>query len=371
MSSRAKTFDFVLSLVPIILTVIGISVIYSLVLGTDNDGLATKQAIIGLIGIVIMIATSFSDYRFFKSTTWITYFISLILLALVYFFGKTTNGAMNWLDLKFFQLQPSELAKIFLIIALSSYISSYIGKITWKRIFTSFLMLTPHLILILKEPDLGTAAVIVFAYIIILLLSKPDKTKLLTISVVLLAIISIFVMAYNGMKPFDKLLAEFQKDRIAIFLHPDLDPYGSGYNVTQAKITVGSGGILGSGLGKGTQSQLQFLPEPYTDFIFAGVAESYGFIGSLFFLLLYVLFILRFIDIAGLARDNFGTLVSFGIASMFFAQLLINVGMNLGLLPVTGIPLPFVSSGGTSLLVSYFSVGIAQSIYIRHKKISF
>jgi len=371
MALKVKTFDITVAVLPIIFMAVGISVIYSLVLGTNSEGMAIKQGVIALIGIGAMLAVSFSDYRFFRGISWITYLITVILLVLVNYFGKTTNGAMNWLDLGFFQLQPSELAKIFLTISLSSYFAPLIGKVKWSHIFYSLLLLAVPLVLVLKEPDLGTAVVIMFIYITILLLAKLSFSKIAIIFSIIAAVFTIGILAYLNVKPFGAILHDYQRDRITVFLKPDSDPYGRGYNVTQAKITVGSGGIIGNGLGKGTQSQLQFLPEPHTDFIFAGIAESYGFLGSFVLLGLYCYFIIRIIEIGSLARDNFGMLIVSGIAAMFFCQVLISVGMNLGLLPVTGIPLPFLSSGGTSLLISLFAVGLVESIYIRHKKISF
>ena len=371
MALKVKTFDLSIAIIPIIFLAVGISVIYSLVLGTNNDGLATKQAVIALIGLAVMFFVSFSDYRFFRGISWITYLISLVLLVLVNYFGKTTNGAMNWLDLKVFQLQPSELAKIFLIISLASYFAPIMGKIRWRNILMSLLLIAPPLALVLKEPDFGTAVVIVFAYIVILLLSKPSASKVIIISSIIAVVFATIVLAYLNVKPLDKIFHDYQRKRIEVFLNPDIDPYGQGYNVKQAQITVGSGGIIGRGLGKGSQSQLQFLPEPHTDFIFAGIAESYGFLGTFVLLGLYCFFIIRLIDIGAMARDNFGMLMVLGISAMFFCQVLISAGMSLGLLPVTGIPLPFLSYGGTSLLVSLFSVGLVQSVYIRHKKISF
>ncbi len=371
MPTKTKTFDFSLSIIPVICTVIGISVIYGLVLGTSNDGLASKQAFIAVAGIIIMLLASFSDYRFFRGIAPITYLISLALLILVNFHGKTTNGAENWLDLKFFQLQPSELAKLFLIVLISAYFSKYIGRIRWSNIIVSLLMLAPPLLLILKEPDLGTAVVIIISYLTILILSKPGAQKLTIMTLLIVAAFGVMTLSYKNVGPFGRMLATYQKARIAVFLNPSLDPYGRGYNIKQAQITVGSGGIIGKGLGKGSQSQLQFLPEAHTDFIFAGIAESYGFLGSFVLLVLYCFFIVRLIDIAAQARDNFGMLLVFGIASMFLVQLVISVGMNLGMLPVTGIPLPFLSYGGTSLLISFFAVGLAQSVYVRHHKINF
>ncbi len=371
MSKKIKTFDYSLVIIALIFLAVSVSVIYSLVFGGTNDGLGLKQALIGGIGIVSMIAVSFIDYRFFRGTSWIFYIISMILLILVNFIGKTANGAENWIDLKFFQLQPSEVAKICLIFSYATFFSDKIGKIKWRDILVSILMLLPPLVLILIEPDLGTAMVIVFIYFIMLILSKPSKIQLAAIFVTIAIGISTIALAYLDIKPFGQMFKDYQRKRIEVFLNPNMDPYGRGYNVKQAQITIGSGGITGKNLGKGTQSQLQFLPEAHTDFIFAGIAESFGFLGCIVLLFLYCYFIVRIITIAQLALDNFGMLIAFGVAAMFFFQVLENVGMNLGLLPVTGIPLPFLSSGGTSLLVSFLSIGIVESIFIRHKKLSF
>jgi len=368
---RNKTFDLSLVIIPIIFLVVSVSVIYSLVLGTASEGLGLKQAIVGIVGLVILAAVSFLDYRFFRGTSWIFYSISIILLVLVDLFGKTANGAENWIDLKVFQLQPSEVAKIFLIFSLAAFFCEKIGKIRWRDIIKSFLMLALPLALILKEPDLGTGMVIVFIYLVFLFVSRPTKIQTSVILGVAVLLFSFVALSYLNIKPFGSAMKTYQRERITIFLHPEADPYGRGYNIKQAQITIGSGGILGRNLGKGSQSQLQFLPEAQTDFIFAGIAESFGFIGGFVLLALYCLLLIRLVDIANLARDNYGMLVAFGVAAMVFVQVLENVGMNLGLLPVTGIPLPFLSSGGTSLIVSLFSLGVVESIYIRHKQITF
>lgn len=371
MPNKIKTFDFSLVIITLIFLAVSVAVIYSLVFGGTNEGLGLKQALVGGIGIVAMILTSFIDYRFFRGTAWIFYIISMALLILVYFVGKTANGAENWIDLKFFQLQPSEVAKIFLIFSFATFFSEKIGKLRWRDILWSIFMLLPPLGLILIEPDLGTATVIVFIYFTMLILSKPSKIQLGVIFVSILIGISIIALAYLNIKPFGKMFEDYQRKRIEVFLNPNLDPYGRGYNVKQAQITIGSGGITGKGLGKGTQSQLQFLPEAQTDFIFAGIAESFGFFGCIILLSLYCYFIVRIIAVAQLALDNFGMLIAFGVAAMFLFQVLENVGMSLGLLPVTGITLPFLSYGGTSLLISFFAVGVVESIFIRHRKLSF
>ncbi|MEI7792069.1 MAG: rod shape-determining protein RodA [Candidatus Berkelbacteria bacterium] len=371
MPTKIRTFDFSLLVLPIIFTTVGVSLIYSLVMGTANDGLGLKQGMIAIVGLAMMLVFSFSDYRYFKGTAWIFYAVSLILLVWVYIFGKSVNGAMNWIDLKIFRLQPSELEKISLIFTLSAYFSNKTNKIKWQHILVSLLILLVPLALILLEPDLGTAIIICFIYITILLASKPTKSQIAVIVGVVLAIFICAFLAFKGTKPFQNVLHDYQRQRIAVFLKPDLDPYGRGYNVKQAQITIGSGNLIGKGLGKGSQSQLQFLPEAHTDFIFAGIAESFGFLGTSVFLVLYCFLLTRILEIGARARDNFGMLCAFGVFGMFFFQALISVGMNIGFLPVTGIPLPFMSYGGTSLLVSMMAVGLIQSVFIRHEKITF
>lgn len=371
MPLKIKTFDIVLPIIPIMILMASITVIYSLVFNTVDSNLAFRQAIFALIGLLGMGVVSFIDYRMFRGITWIFYIIGILLLLYVDFFGKAAGGAMRWINLGFFQLQPSELAKVFLIMSFSAFFSKKIGKLKWRDIFISALILLPPLLLVLKEPDLGTALVLCFIYVILLLFSKPTKIQYLIITIVLLTLTSTSLLAAFNVKPFDKLIHDYQRNRILTFVDPNMDPYGKGYNVRQAQITVGSGGLLGKGLGRGSQSQLRFLPKPQTDFIFSGIAESFGFLGSLVLINLYIYLIIKIINIGNLARDNFGMFICFGTASMFLFQVLVNIGMNLGLAPVTGIPLPFSSYGGSSLAAYLFLIGLVQSVFIRHKKISF
>lgn len=371
MSNKIRTFDIVLFILPVIFIVTSVAVIYSLVLGTIQYDSVLKQVIAAIIGLVLMIVTGFIDYRLLRGTSWIFYLIAIALLVVVDLFGKTVNGAANWLDLGFFNLQPSELAKAFVIFYLAAFFSSKIGKVQWKDILVSGIALLIPLGLILKEPDLGTALVIVCIYLVILFVSRPAKQQtIIILSAIFLASALFFLAAFN-VKPFGKLLHEYQRKRIMVFIHPDLDPIKWGYNVRQAQISVGSGGVFGKGLGNGTQSQLQFLPEPTTDFIFAGISESFGFVGSATILVLYFYLISKIISIAHQSQDNFGLLTACGVAAMFSFQVLVNVGMNIGLAPVTGIPLPLLSYGGSSMIASLLLIGVVQSIFIRHKKISF
>ncbi|MEK9156007.1 MAG: rod shape-determining protein RodA [Patescibacteria group bacterium] len=371
MPKKIKTFDIALYLIPLIFVTTSVSMIYSLVFGSDEIVVATRQLIYALIGVFVMIAIGFVDYRFFRGTSWVFYLCSIILLIAVELFGKTVNGARNWLYLGFFQIQPSEVAKVFMVVYLSAFFSRRIKKIKWFDILLSIIILALPLVLILREPDLGTAIVICFVYFVILLASRPTRWQIATFACLIILISSTFFLSAFRIGPFEDILKDYQRNRILTFIFPNSDPYGSGYNVRQAQISAGAGELWGRGLGRGSQSQLRFLPEPHTDFIFAGLAESLGFLGSSVFLLLYLSLISKLISLARFARDNFGVLLSLGSAGMLFFQVAINVGMNLGIAPVTGIPLPLLSAGGTSLIMTLFLIGLVQSVFIRHNKLTF
>ncbi len=372
MSKKIKTFDILLPLIPMILLVVSVSVIYSLVFSSAQEsGLAFRQGLFGCVGLAFFVLASFLDYRFFKSLSWLFYILTILLLVYVDFFGKAAGGAVRWINLGFFQLQPSELAKVFLIVGLSSFYSQKMNNLTWKDILVAILILIPALGLVLKEPDLGTGLVLSFIFIVLFYSAKPSKIQTMVISIAIFLAASLIVLSALNVGPFGTLLKDYQRNRILTFIDPTLDPYGKGYNVRQAQITIGSGGIFGKGLGHGSQSQLQFLPKPETDFIFAGISESFGFFGMIVYLTIFAFLIIKIINIGSLAKDNFGMLICFGSAGMIFFQVLVNVGMNLGLAPVTGIPLPFASYGGSALVAYLFLLGIIESVYVRHKKISF
>jgi len=370
-SKKIKTFDIILPLLPLLLLIISVAVIYSLVFGTSDSGLAFKQGISTAIGLMIMTVISFFDYRFFRGTSWIFYLGTILLLVYVDFFGLAAGGAVRWIDLGFFQLQPSELAKVFLILVLASFYSSKIGKLTWRDVLSALIIFSPTFFLVLKEPDLGTGLVLIFIFLVLLYSAKPNKAQTLMISTGIILFALILILSSLKVEPFTIILKDYQRNRIISFVNPNLDPHGRGYNVRQAQIAAGSGGIFGKGLGHGTQSQLQYLPKPQTDFIFSGIAESFGFLGTMVFLSLYLFLIIKIINIGNLAKDNYGMLITFATAGMFIFQIIINIGMNLGLAPVTGIPLPFASYGGSAILAYLFLIGLVESIYIRHKKISF
>lgn len=366
MLNALKKFDFGLLIGPIILCVIGVSVIYSLVFSGGDVGLASKQGICAVIGIALMVLIAFTDYRNFKSIWWVFYIVAIILLIVVDIMGASARGATRWIDLGFFRLQPSEVAKISLIFALASFYHAKIGKLTIKEYIGSFVLMIPPVLLILKEPDLGTALVVIFIYVVITIMSKPSLKQYITIGAIVAVMLTFFILSVANVAPFGKFLKTYQRNRVMTFINPGNDPYGTGYNVKQAQISIGSGGLLGQGLGRGSQSQLKFLPEPHTDFIFAGTSEALGFLGALMIIAIFLFVILRIFTIGAGAQDAYGLLLAVGVGSMFLFQTVVNIGMNMGLAPVTGIPLPFMSYGGTSIIICFSALGLVQSVY--HKQ---
>jgi len=356
-----KTIDWLLYLIPVILVLAGLAVIYSLTYFNGKISLLYNQIIYAAIGIVLMVVLTFWDYRNLKGFSIYLYLIGVGLLIFVLFFGKTTLGATRWIDLGFFQLQPSELMKIFLVILVARFLSDRVGQIRFRDIVIVIAMTILPVFLIAKQPDLGSVAVIAVGAIGVIFASKLSRSQIF-------ALIGIFII----MLPITWFsLKDYQKQRIYTFLNPASDQYGSGYNVFQSTITIGNGGLFGRGLGHGAQSQLNFLPVAHTDFIFAGVAEASGLVGSIVLIIIFIVLILRIVSVAKISKDNFGMLLAIGFAAIFLFQMVVNIAMNLGIAPVTGITLPFVSHGGTSLILCFVMIGILQSIYLRHKKITF
>ncbi|MBA3679523.1 rod shape-determining protein RodA, partial [Candidatus Saccharibacteria bacterium] len=289
------------------------------------------------------------------------YVVMVGLLLLVEVFGASRLGATRWINLGFFQFQPSEFAKLALTIVLAKFFaSSYDKSDKFKYLVISLLYLLPPLILVLAQPDLGTAMVLSAIWLVMALTSRIKKRYFVILIVVAALAIPIIYPR----------LAPYQRQRITTFMNPAANPSGTGYNVNQAIIAVGSGGIFGQGLSSGSQSQGNFLPSQHTDFIFAVLSEKLGFLGALVTIILYSILVIRAIWIARNANDRFGTFLAIGIATMFAFHVVVNIGMNIGILPVTGIPLPFISAGGTSMIISLLSVGILESIYARRRTLT-
>jgi rod shape determining protein RodA len=360
--------DWPLLLIPLLLAGVGIVTIYTITLNAHQASLALNQTVFALLGVVALGALMFSDYRFLSSTAGLLYAVGiLLLLPLLPFlapklpFVLRVFGAYRWLDFGLFQLQPAEIFKLIAGIASAKYLSGSIGMISWKKLLGYvFLALFP-IGLILLQPDLGTASVVFAVYAAVFLAARPQGRLVLLSFLAVLA--GLLVMWFS--------LHDYQRGRIETFLDPGADPQGQGYNVRQALIAVGSGGLTGRGFGQGSQTVLNFLPVAHADFIFAGYAEATGFVGSIVLLLLYTVLLYRITAVARASVDPFAQLLAIAIGARIFAQVAIHIGMNVGLLPVTGVPLPFMSYGGTALVVDLASIGILQSIYIRHKRTLF
>lgn len=357
-----KGYDWFLLASVVFLCAIGLAVLYSTTYDLNVKSEATRQVFNMLIGFAGLFVLSKVDYRIFKSYTGVLYIILIGMLIAVQFFGKTANEAQRWIDFGFFQFQPSLLAQFLMAIILAKYFSENYEELQkfWPVVKSAIYVGIPT-VLVYFEPNLGTAFVFVFMWGVMLLVSNAKR-------------IYLAVAGFLGMLSLPVIwtvMHDYQRQRVMTFLNPAADPQGAGWNVNQAMIAIGSGQLWGRGLGHGTQSQLNFIPEKHTDFIFAAMAEEMGFIGVSLVISLFVLLFYRGVRIAVLARDFFGTYLSIGILAMLFVHVIVNIGMNLGLLPVTGIPLPFLSYGGTPILVDLFAVGILLNIHSRYKKIDF
>lgn len=333
-----------ISISSLLLVSIGILVIYS-----SSKELALQQLIFTLIGLVIFFILSKLDLDSIKNLIKPAYFITILLLVAVLILGFETRGTLRWIPLGFINIQPSEFAKLVLIIFLAKFWSE--NQPTWWNILKSFFWTIPFFILIFKQPDLGSALTIMAIWLGLLFVANISFKKLLVLILLFAMVVPTSWMFLHG----------YQKERILSFLSPESDPLGTGYNLIQSKVAVGSGELLGRGLGRGTQSRLQFLPEFRTDFIFASIAEELGFLGSLLILSLYLFLLLYALQASRKTQNLFNFLIILGVISMIIFQTFVNIGMNVGLLPITGITLPLISYGGSSLITTLASLGVLSS----------
>lgn len=350
--------DWVLIVAMSLLLAVGLLALYSISASLENNDQMTffgRQIVASFIGLGAMLSFSIIDYHYFKAHSKIIYFLMLILLIAVLLIGSIVRGTTGWINIGFFNFQPVEIAKILLILSLASFITKSKAMLSeFSRLVASFFIAGTAIFLVLRQPDFGSALILMAILIVMLFLSGIEWRYLL--SMFFLGIISLIIIWF--------MLADYQKNRIINFINPENDPKGSGYNVIQSMIAVGSGGISGKGLGHGSQSQLNFLPENHTDFIFAVIVEEFGLLGAGMVIVLLLIIFYRMKKIAELAMDNFGYLIVCGSMAMFFAQVLVNIGMNIGVMPVTGIPLIFLSYGGSSLISSFIIIGIVNNIFI-------
>jgi rod shape determining protein RodA len=354
------SFDFLLFFTILLLLGFGMVALWSVFFYSDAFGneIFIRHSIYVVVGILLLIIFGLLDYSILKSYSTFLYFFAIGILIITLLFGTTLRGTSGWLNLGFAYFQPVELVKVLMIIFLAHFIAKKRGELgEMTTIITSFILTAIVGFLILLQPDFGSALVIFGIWFGMIFVSGIKKRYLLTFVVIGVAL---SLVAWS-------LFAPYQRARIVNFLHPELDPQGTGYNVLQSIIAVGNGGMIGQGFGSGTQSQLNFLPEKHTDFIFATIAESIGFFGILILFGLFGVLFTRFYFIAKNAKDSFGYFLVVGVMVLFFIHFTINVGMNIGVMPVTGIPLPLISYGGSALLSVMIACGIVMSVYLRRE----
>lgn len=316
--------------------------------------LLRTHSIFILAGLLVFFLVSRVDYQIFQQLFFILFLVSIFLLISPLIFGSQTRETLRWIRIGSLTFQPSEFVKPLLILVFSSF--ACLGHWRFKHLAMAFFLLFLPAFLIFQQPDLGSALVIVLVWLTIIFL-KIDKKQFLFLTCFFLLSMVIGWL----------VLKDYQRERIYAFLNPLEDPLGGGYHLIQARIAAGSGKFFGRGLFRGTQSQLKFLPERHSDFIFASLGEELGFVGSTTLLLVYFFLLAQILAVAKGARDQFGTLVCLGVFALFFGQIFINIGMNLGLLPITGITLPLVSSGGSSIMSLTVSLGLVESVARRSR----
>jgi rod shape determining protein RodA len=359
----------------LLLIVIGFFAISSAVEINRVDSMGSTylktQIIATILGIMIALFIQFFDYRIFKEYYQLIFGSTVIILIMTHMFGTNLSGGRRSIDLGFINFQPSEVTKIVLILVLATILDQNKEFDNLKDLTLPFIYFLIPFTLIILENDLGTALVLLVIFIIMLFVAGANRKFLYVFfGGGFLFVISIIFshLIFNTPLPF---LKEYQLNRLIAFINPNIDPQGIGYNIIQSKIALGSGQLMGKGLFGGTQNQLNFLPEKHTDFIFSVIGEEFGFIGVIVVIALFILLIWQLFNIAIQAKDNYGRLVVSGIIAMFFFHIVENIGMTMGVMPITGIPLPFISYGGTSMVTSIIAIGIALNINIRKKKLHF
>ena len=404
MLSYVKEYvDYRTALIMFGLIAIGLVSIYSATYDAHAAEISYRQLLWVAAGTVMFFLMMFLPYRFLQFVSFPSYFISILMLVSVLLLGRTVSGSTSWFNLGSFRLQPSELTKITTILALSTYLSRNDVSLQNFRhlLIASGIVLLP-VILILKQPDTGTALVYLGMFFPVLYWGSASKFTLLAVIAPVVAVVaalfgttpflivvvvmgillymtkenriaaaaafSAMVLAGISMQFIYDRLKPYQQKRIATFLDPNADPLGAGYNIMQSKVAIGSGGLLGKGYLRGTQTQLNFIPEQWTDFIFCVPGEEFGFLGAATVLVLFMGLLVRGVQIASTVKTPFGSFVAIGITAVFATHICMNVGMALGLLPVVGVPLPFLSYGGSALLTNMTMVGLLMNLYAHRKE---
>ncbi len=371
-----KNLNWYIPLVVLLLMAIGLLAISSALGVNKTNSLGIHylqtQVIAIVLGVIAIIVLQFFDYREFEHYADIIYFCTMGLLLLILIIGHTVAGGKRWLQLGPVNFQPSELAKLIIILVLASIIEKNRDQIKYLNGFLKTLgyVLLPFCLIILQN-DLGTALVLLAIYMGMYYVGGGNARLMIIFFGTIFLIIVLLIVSHIYFGTELVFLKEYQLNRIIVFVNPGIDPFGIGYNLIQSKIALGSGKLMGKGFFNGTQNQLEFLPEKHNDFIFSVIGEEFGFIGVLTVIAIYLLLLWQIFNVALKARDNYGRLVATGIGMMFFFHVIENIGMTMGLMPITGLTLPFISYGGSSMVISLFAIGLVINVNLRRRKINF
>ena len=352
-----QRFDWLLLLSVCILFAFGISAIYSVALSRDlGFALMSRHLTAFAIGCVLLVVLTQANYIQLRNYGRGLYLLGVVMMVAVLIFGTTLRGTTGWFIVGPFSFQPVEFMKLALVVQFARYFGEHARRrFGFREIGESGLLLLIPVVLVLLQPDLGSASLLIGTWVVMLFFAgiRVQHVFILLSSAVVVALLA-----------WGFVLQDYQKERVNVFLHPERDVLGEGYNISQAQIAIGSGQWFGRGLGFGSQSQLKFLPEAQTDFVFAVIAEELGFVGVLVVFVAIGLLFYRLLLVALRSRDNFSSFLAIGIFAIFLVQMSVNIGVNLAILPATGVALPFVSYGGSSLLISLCFIGIVQSVVV-------
>lgn len=357
-------FDFILFFTIVLLVIYGLILINSAIglnkfsFNFDFSSFFNKQLVWVGLGLLIFFMVLFLNYIWLEKFWWAVYIINLLGLIAVFIFGHVSGGARSWMGWGMLKVQPSEFFKIGIIIAVAGYLSrKKKEEVNFVDLIVTLLLVGMPIILLVLQPDIGTA--IIYIGIVIGILYLAGLKKIYIFSIFILGLFAILIAIKSG------LVKQYMLNRLLIFINPDIDPLGIGYTLNQSIITVGSGGLSGKGLFKGIQTSLHFVPELHTDFIFCVLGEELGFLGAVILISLYTLLIFSVIRIGTVAKDKFGALFCGGITILLSLHLLINIGVTIGIMPITGITLPLISYGGSSLVTTFLGLGLVEGVYLR------
>jgi rod shape determining protein RodA len=364
--SYLRHLDYTLLFASVALIVYGVAMVY---FATRDDvegdplAFARSQAINAAAGLVLLVVISVIDYEVYRRWQWALYGFVVLSIAAVYVVGTVTRGSRRWIELPFFNLQPSQLGLFLVTVALAAFLVDRVELLGTRKITVAALVYAAiPAALVFYQPDFGTSTVYVALVLALLFFFGTPWTHFAALAGLGLAAFAavVWMLPIVGLE----LIKSYQMDRLLVFLDPGRDPGGTGYNVVQSMIAVGSGALTGRGE-QATQTTLDFLPEHHTDFIFSVIGERFGFVGAVVLLALYALLLWRALRIATLSRDMYGSIMAGGVAAMLLFQMFVNIGMTIGIMPVTGIPLPFVSYGGAAMITFLLLVGLLESIHVR------